>query len=427
VQLSQRPFRVFAHLLSTGLIRRAARRAGCALGAGPLNLVSLTWLALACAYHKGRSFADVLGLTLELLADLAEGPDRPRPATPRPGRRNDPRVADPDRLSAQAFTQARRRLPWAFWLALIALLADDFEQDHQGLLLWRGRYRLLCLDGTTLDLPNDKALAAHFGSAGRGKGRAQVQARLVLLQLTGARLPWRFDLTPLAQSEQQVAARLLAELRQDDLVLMDRGFFNYALLQQVQGRRAFFVTRLRKQVKLKELRPLGPGDRLAVWRPASAAARRAIREPDLPGEITLRLIDYQVAGFRPSTVVTNLLDDRQAPAEEFVRLAAQEQGRRIGLADPLRLSYQEALEKYQDLHPRLFRAGPAKIKRHWRPRLLRRISSHEVPWRPGRHYRRPNDAKPKAKGRGRHQPPSKLEETPGAQPAPEASAPKPRE
>jgi hypothetical protein len=27
-------------------------------------VLTLSWLALACAYHKGRSFADVLGLTI---------------------------------------------------------------------------------------------------------------------------------------------------------------------------------------------------------------------------------------------------------------------------------------------------------------------------------------------------------------------------
>ena len=45
--------------------------------------------------------------------------------------------------------------------------------------------------------------------------------------------------------------------------------------------------------------------------------------------MALRVIDYQVAGFRPSAVVTNLLDAQALPAEEFVRLAVAEQGRRL--------------------------------------------------------------------------------------------------
>jgi Transposase DDE domain len=485
-QLARRDFRVFAHLLTPALVTRAARAAGCALGRGPLNLLTLVWLSLACAWHRGRSFADVLGLTLKLLRDLADGPE-PAPRLPRRGN-HDPRVDDPTQLSADAFTQARARLPWGFWLALTALLADDFAQTQQPLLRWRGRYRLLCLDGTTINLPNWPAVRSYFGSAGRGQGQRQAQARLVMVQLTNARLPWRYDLTPLAQCEQEVADRLLADLQANDLVLMDRGFFTYALFWRVQERHAFFATRLRKQVKLKTLRPLGPGDQLVEWWPRSSAAKQAIRERQLPACITLRVITYQVAGFRPSAVVTNLLDAGAVPAAELVRLEAREEGRRLeaglyhkrwqietsflelkvtqglegslrsrvpagirfevaghlllyqllrwllveaaqaaGLDDPLRLSYQEALEELEDLRPAMFRSGPGKIKRLWRPKLLLRLAGHQVPWRPNRHYRRPHDSKAKAKGGGRYQPASKLEAGSEPKGSDTAPAPKPRE
>jgi hypothetical protein len=368
-------------------------------------------------------------------------------------------------------------------MALSQLLAQRFAQDHEPLLRWRRRFRLLCLDGTTLDVPNWPALLRAFGSAGKGQGRRQAQARLVMLQLTAARMPWRWDLTPLAQSEQEVAGRLLADLAADDLVLMDRGFWSYRLFWQIQRRQAFFAVRLRKQVKLNPLGALGAGDTLVRWQPSSAAAKKAIQEQQLPPAIRLRVIDYQVAGFRPSAVVTNLLDAQTVPAEEFVRLAAAEQGRRlvqaglyhrrweiettfyelkvtqgleggvrsrseagvryevaghvllyqllrwrlvqaaavVGLEDPLRLSYQEALAEVADLGPALLKASrrrlPALVGR-----LLQRLGSHVVPSRPGRYYRRPHDTKAKAKGGGRSQPASKLEPAAGggqATPAPE--------
>src|SRR5437588_224438 len=92
---------------------------------------------------------------------------------------------------------------------------------HLGTLVW------LALDGTTLRLDNWPRLQAHFGSSGNGRGRAHTQARLVMLQLPSVRLPWRYELTPLAEGERTVAGRLLSELRPDDLVLMDRGFWSY--------------------------------------------------------------------------------------------------------------------------------------------------------------------------------------------------------
>ncbi len=483
-QLTGLPFRLFAPMLNPEVIARAARMAECPIGESALNLVTLTYLAISCAYHRSRPFAEVLTLTLKLLDDLNEGPDHPRkPPRRTDGNKHNPKVHDPDQLSNSAFTQARARMPWGFWLALIGLLADNFEHAHPTLILWRGRYRLLCLDGTTIDLPNEKALLRHFGSAGRGKGRRQAQARMVMLQLTNARIPWRFDLTPLAQAEVQVAQRLLAELRRDDVVLMDRAFFTYETFWRIANRDAFFVTRLRKQIKYKVLRELAPGDQLVEWTPQSSAAKKAIKEQKLPTSIKLRVINYQVKGFRPSAVVTNLLDAQAVTAHDLVGLAATEEGRRVqaglyhrrwqieisflelkvtqglegslrsrvaagiryevaghvllyllmrwlladaaqeaGMDDPLRLSFLEALREYDDLAPKLFAAGPRKIKKVWRPRLLSRLASHEVPWRPNRHYKRPNDTKAKHKGGGRYQPASKLETGP-PEPAPAGATP----
>jgi len=468
-QLWQRDTRAFRHLLTDDLILQAAQQAGLTPGAGPLNLFNLVALALACAWHARRSFADVLLLCAKLLTDLAAGPRAPDLPPPAQRRRHDPRVAATAAPTEEAFCQARQRLPWAFWLALSGLLADRFERCHAQLVRWRGRYRLLCLDGSTLDVPNWPALVKAFGTASRGQGRRQAQARLVMLQLTAGRLPWRWDLVPLAQCEQEVAGRLLAALRPDDLVLMDRGFWSYRLFWQIQDRQACFAVRLRKQVKLQTLRVLGPGERVVCWRPASAAAKKAIKEQGLPEAITLRVIDYQVAGFRPSAVVTNLLDAAAVPAAEFVRLAAQEQGRRVeaglyhrrweiettflelkvtqglegglrsrseagiryevaghvllyqcvrwllveaaalaAVADPLRLSYQEALRELDDLRPALLKAGPRRVGLLV-GRLLARLGGHVVAARPGRHYRRPHDTKAKAKGGGRYQEASKLE------------------
>lgn len=72
--------------------------------------------------------------------------------------------------------------------------------------------------------PLGGAEAAHFGTAKNGSQRGRTQARMVLLEFPLARFPWRYELVPLAEGERTVAARLLTGLRQDDLVLMGRGF-----------------------------------------------------------------------------------------------------------------------------------------------------------------------------------------------------------
>jgi hypothetical protein len=219
-QLWHRDGRAFTRLLTPDLIAQAARQALLCRGRGPLHVVNLVWLALAAARYLARSFADLLTAPLKGLRDLG-GRAEPPPAAA--GRRpHDPRAAGAP--TEEAFCQARQAVPWAFWLALSELLAQRFARRQAPRLRWRGRFRLLCLDGTTLAVPNWPALAAAFGTAGNGGGRRQAQARLVMLQLTAARMPCRWDLGPLAECAQAVAARLLTALQPDDLVLRDRGF-----------------------------------------------------------------------------------------------------------------------------------------------------------------------------------------------------------
>ncbi len=79
--------------------------------------------------------------------------------------------------------------------------------------------------------------------------------------------------------------------------------------------------------------------------------------------------------------------------------------------DPLRLSFSGALEELKAILPSLVQAGPGRAAGELVPRLLSRMASHRVPFRPGRHYPRPHDTKVKNKGKGKKQLPSKVDPT----------------
>jgi len=472
-QLRQRDLKIFARWVQPSLIVQAAARAGVALGKGPLNVATLVWLGLASALHPDKNFTGVLLLVLKLLQDapswysssLAKLQLRSRRPCGRS--QHDPRGQDAATVSEEAFVQARQKLPWSFWYALTLLLAERFQVAHPRQVRWK-QFRLLALDGTTIALENWRALADHFGTASRGKGRARTQARMVLLEFPLTRIPWRYDLTPLAESEKTVAARLLEGLADHDLVLMDRGFWSFALFAQIAQQRAYFAIRRTAQAHLPRRCRLGRDDALVTYRPSHWS--KAWRECGWPREMALRVISYQICGFRPSAVVTNVLDPQQVSREEWVRLAAiDEAGRviepglyhrrweiettfrelkvtqrmveslrsrrpagiryeiaghlvlyllvrwlmveaaeRANLEDPLRLSFKEALAELQDMRQTLLEASPQQVRRVLWPRLLDRIASHRLPLRPGRHYARPGDHKPKSKGKGRYQKPDKL-------------------
>jgi hypothetical protein len=354
-------------------------------------------------------------------------------------------------------------MPLQFWTALLMILTGRFVQQRGDWLKW-GEFRLLALDGTTVNLPNWRALRDHYGSAKNGKG-SRAQARMVMLQFPLARLPFRYELGPLAEGERAVASRLLQGLSPNDLVLMDQGFWSYRLFWQIHNQGAYFAIRKYPGVHFKTIRRLGPQDRLVEWIPSDPRQRRG-----LPGSIRLRVINYQIKGFRPSAVVTNVLEPGRISREAWVHLATKDDEGRLRLAqglyhrrweiettfyelkvtqglesglrsrtsqgiayevaghvllyflvrwlmveaaeaeglDPLRISFKHALNELLAMLPFLITATPQRASQVLLPRLLRRMASELVPFRPGRCYPRPKDGKLKNHGNGKTRRPHKL-------------------
>jgi hypothetical protein len=130
-------------------------------------------------------------------------------------------------VSEEAFCQARRGLTLRFWKTLWQRLVRRYESRFDDAMRWRGRWRLLIVDGSDVNLPDIPALADFFGRPRNNRGDgSQPQGRLVALcsALTGFCIAFTF--TALRFSEHTAFRRLIRHLRPDDLVLLDRGFFS---------------------------------------------------------------------------------------------------------------------------------------------------------------------------------------------------------
>jgi hypothetical protein len=463
-RIRQRDLRVFGKILTPALMIEAAQAAGVKLGKNALNQANLVWLGIVAALQGTKNFADILVLTFKLLqdADLWK-PEGPPPKQMRRTSKHNPHGKRGVFASEEAFVQARQRMPMNFWLWLILLLAQRFQTRHPHAVQWKG-FRLLAMDGTEIALPRWKTLAQAFGTSRNGRRGRRPQARMVMLVFPQCRLPWRYELTPRSCHEQTIALRLLEHVEPRDLVLMDRGFWSFGLFWQIQRRQAFFGIRLRRGVKLKTLQPLGPDDRLVTWKMPKTSRKKCAWKalPDLPQSLTLRVIRYHMLGFRPSAVVTNVLDPAVISREEWVRMAATDEAGHVldaglyhrrweietlfcelkvrqgmqgslrsrtaeGIAfevaghvllylltrwlmfeaaekygvPPLRISFTQALREVNDIRHALLLADPQRVRRVLLPRLLWRIAQHLVPLRPGRHFPRPADRYRKGKYRQR--------------------------
>lgn len=83
------------------------------------------------------------------------------------------------------------------------------------------------------------------------------------------------------------------------------------------GSNRHWVTRAKSTTRLRQLQRLGRGDSLVEIQ-LSAETRRIY--PDLPATWSVRAINYHRKGFRPSTILTSLVDSTAFPAAEVVDL-----------------------------------------------------------------------------------------------------------
>jgi Insertion element 4 transposase N-terminal/Transposase DDE domain len=187
------------------------------------------------------------------------------------------------------------------------------------------QWRLVSMDGTTIDVADTPANAGVFGRAGtgRGDGSAFPQVRIVALGECGTHAVIAAVMDSYAVVEQTLAKRLVTALAPGMLCLADRGFTSHPMFSAAAATGAALLWRAKNNAVLPVLEPLPDGSFLSEL-VATPDKRR--REQVLP----VRVIEYAIddegrPGATGTTyrLVTNLLDPAQAPAGELAALYAQ--------------------------------------------------------------------------------------------------------
>ncbi len=116
---------------------------------------------------------------------------------------------------------------------------------------WYRTWRLVSLDGSTLDLGDTAANARAFGRPGASRGTSAFpQLRFTALVETGTHVLFGAAPGPYRTPEATLAQTTLAALRPDMLCLADRLFFSYALWQQAAGTGAALLWRVKANLVL---------------------------------------------------------------------------------------------------------------------------------------------------------------------------------
>lgn len=261
----------------------------------------LVYFVMAMVLYANVAYEEVLRLVIEGLRQIL----------------GDERLAQ-STVTKGAISQARQQVG-------AAPLRDLYHaqvQPHGPLDMpgvgYRG-LRVMALDGSTLDMPDERANAIHFGYPGASRGSSAFpQLHFVAMAECGTHTLCYANPGPCRSGECHLAEPVIDQADASMLVTADRNFYSYAFWQRACATQAKLLFRIKHNLVLPREQELPDGSYLATVYPSSKARRHAT------DGVPVRVIEYTLDGIPdPEPVyrlITNWLDSTAAPASELAAL-----------------------------------------------------------------------------------------------------------
>jgi hypothetical protein len=217
-----------------------------------------------------------------------------------------------------AISQARRRIGAEPLRRLCQTLVSPIATEQTKGARYR-RWRLVSLDGSTLDLADTEVNVKAFGKPPSRSGTSAFpQLRFVSLIENGTHVFFGMRPGPLRTSEHTLAREVVCQLCSGMLCLADRGFFGYELWRLAADTEADLLWRVQKKIRLPVIKRLSDGSFLSKIYP-NETARNNDRDA-----IVVRVVEYKlkdISGTEPLyRLITTILDPDAAPASELAAL-----------------------------------------------------------------------------------------------------------
>jgi len=218
-----------------------------------------------------------------------------------------------------SISQARIRLGWE----PIRQLHDEIVQpiatvDTKG--SWFRQWRIVSLDGSSLDVPDEAQNALAFGKQPCKAGMATAFPAIKFLSLVenGTHVLFGSRMGPYATGELTLAEEVVPLLKPGMLCLADRGFYSFKTWALGKGTGAELVWRMKKSHTLPREKELEDGSFLSrIYE--SQKDQKQKRDG-----VVVRVVEYTLEGLPGAEpiyrLLTTILDPGQATAEELAAL-----------------------------------------------------------------------------------------------------------
>ena len=263
---------------------------------------AVAYYVMALSLYRGVNYQEVLRVVTEGMQMLGDNAIR--------------RDVGKSGISA-----ARTRLGWQVMSHLAGRVLTPLA-DARTKGAFFGRYRVVSLDGSTLDVADETANVNAFGYPGTQQGRTGYpQLRFTALLENGTHVMFGLACGGYKDSEMSLAHQSVSHLKPGMLCLADRGLAGFPLWQAAQATGAQLLWRVARNRKLPVLKRLADGSYLSMIAPAPATQKKMAGST---APIQVRVIDYQLPGVPDAEpiyrVITTLLDDKEASASDLAKL-----------------------------------------------------------------------------------------------------------
>lgn len=270
-------------------------------------------------------------------------------------------------VTKSGFTQARKKLKYEAFVELNQVQISYFYQFLQP-QTWNG-WRLIAVDGSTVQVPNTPENLAHFGAWQPAKGGPCPMARISQMFDVLNDITLDAIIVPKTLGERDLAAEHFAHLHLGDLVLLDRGYPAFWLFALILSKNAHFCARMKVSGwnVAKYFVASGLSEQIVVLQPGSAASQECRKRKLSVSPLTIRLIRVELEGGEIEVLATSLLDSKAYPISIFkelyhLRWPVEEQYKvfkaRIEIEN---FSGKSVLAVYQDFHAKVFTANLTAI------------------------------------------------------------------
>lgn len=223
-----------------------------------------------------------------------------------------------------AFTQARSKLSFEAFKKLNSLVCDLFYQ-FGSYKKWKG-FRVLAVDGSTLQLPNHKSMAEKFSYhfCGPNKSAGHWMSRISYLYDVFNGLVLDAQMESFRSSDLTMCRQHLSAVKSGDLLLLDRFYASSPLMFQLIGKNIHFVVRLHEKkwkIAKEFIESKAQEQIVKIEIPAKYPDLR--KDPALPRYIELRLIKKLNREGKAQVFATSLLCNKSFSAKSIKSLYKQ--------------------------------------------------------------------------------------------------------